>query len=94
MQTVRNNAIVKKNAIYLRSKGFTYSKISEKLKISLNTVKSLCYRRFSESKYCKQCGKRLLQNSKVKPKSFCTDKCRKAFWYVRHEITQLVEAVK
>ena len=29
---------------------------------------------------CRQCGKRLIQRPKQKPKRFCSDKCRLAFW--------------
>lgn len=86
--------LLKESVLHLRSKGFTYSKISEQLKISLNTIKSLCYRGFSENKCCKYCGKRLHQNSKSKQKSFCEDKCRKAFWHIRREMAQSMEAVR
>ncbi|MCE5235836.1 MAG: RNA polymerase subunit sigma-70 [Clostridiaceae bacterium] len=29
---------------------------------------------------CRQCGKRLIQRPKLKPKRFCSDECRLAWW--------------
>ena len=61
----------------MRYEGASYSKIASNLGISLNTIKSFCQRnqllisgieRKEKFDHCKQCGKKLLQKSKKKPK--------------------------
>ena len=80
----------------LRTNGDSYDKIAESLNISKNTVKSYCQRNNLGSKpshnnskpkskpaervtHCRQCNQPLLQ-AKFKPKIFCNDKCRFAWW--------------
>lgn len=83
----------KKNVEKLRLRGLGYKRIADVLDLSVSTVKSHCQRnklpvgRISsaaeivENKaVCKQCGKPLEQPSKRKPKTFCGDKCRYAWW--------------
>lgn len=85
------NAQQRESILYLRGEGVSYSKISEKLKISENSVKSFCRRNSRENSsgekaqrpsgtFCRQCGKRLAQTAGAKQKRFCSDKCRMSWW--------------
>ncbi|MDR1240264.1 MAG: hypothetical protein LBK29_00060 [Oscillospiraceae bacterium] len=81
MQIITNETVAKNKAIYLRSKGFAYSAISEQLRVPINTIKSFCYRDMvKEGKHCKRCGKVIYDGSKAKPKTFCCNKCRISYW--------------
>ena len=80
----------------LRHLGVGYKKIAGTLGISVNTVKSYCQRNNLNAEsisainskrnlgegqdLCKQCDKLIIQKSKKKPKTFCSDKCRYAWW--------------
>jgi len=77
----------------MRRQGVVFSQIADTLGLSANTVKSFCRRNNlnacnasnatgnNENKeLCKNCGKKLKQTPKTKPKTFCCDKCRFAFW--------------
>ena len=77
----------------MRLQGLSYTKIANSLALPVSTVKSYCWRNNlpvhnafnvtvkEENKgQCKQCGKRLEQTPKSKPKSFCDDQCRHAWW--------------
>jgi len=83
-----------KQQIYLlRKKGISFADIADKLNISKNTVKTFCWRNgLSDAEleklqsncgymgFCKQCGKPLEQKVKSRPRKFCCDKCRLAWW--------------
>lgn len=74
----------------MRAEKFSYSQIATSLGISLNTIKSYCRRNGlhgnlsqtanGDDTVCQQCGKRLYQKQKQKPKKFCSDQCRRAWW--------------
>lgn len=77
----------------MRRQGLSYAKIANSLGLSVSTVKSYCWRNNlsvcnasketenEENKdQCKQCGRYLEQTPKCKPKSFCNDRCRHAWW--------------
>jgi len=77
----------------MRQQGFSLSNIAETLGLSRNTVKSFCRRNeviacdasedtgIEENKdICKHCNTPLSQRSKQKPRRFCNDKCRHAWW--------------
>ena len=79
-----------------RAAGVTYSQIADKVGLPLNTVKSCCRRAgvsVSEDftantdtcNSCKNCGKTLPHREKVKPKKFCREACRRAYWKGRHK---------
>lgn len=60
-------------------------KIAKILGISDNTVRSFCRRNGLDGKAkntiaCKQCGKLIKVVPKQKPKKFCSDSCRNAWW--------------
>ena len=77
----------------MRLRGVSYSEIAKRLNLNISTVKTYCRRNKlqtanlqpleetkQDSAFCKQCGKPLLQGVKQKPKKFCSDKCRMAWW--------------
>ena len=69
----------------LRLQGFGYTKIAQMLGISDNTVRSFCRRSSlgdtaKNTVVCKQCGKQIKVVPKRKPKKFCSDACRTAWW--------------
>jgi protein-arginine kinase activator protein McsA len=76
----------------MRLRGVSYSEIAKRLNLNISTVKTYCRRNNLQTAtlqpleeqqdfiFCKQCGKPLLQSAKQKPKKFCSDKCRMAWW--------------
>lgn len=80
----------KKRIIELRQQGCGYSKIATMLSISKNTVKSYCQRNElraasqNAAPLCKQCGAPITINKNSKPRIFCSDKCRTAWWKAHH----------
>jgi len=90
--------IQKQNIQNMRRQGLGYAHIASALGISKNTVKTFCRRNnlnggdafnsaeSEENKeICKQCGKRLEQPARGKPKKFCGDDCRHAWWAANRE---------
>ena len=78
----------------LRGKGATYASIAVELGLSENTVKSHCRRHgiVTGTEVCPECGQRLVHLPKKKPKRFCSDKCRLA-WWAKHPEAQNRKAV-
>lgn len=82
--------IQKQNIHDMRRQGLSYAKIADTLGLSANTIKSFCRRSklnacatsndTGNKDLCKQCGSRLKQTAKSKPKTFCCDKCRFDWW--------------
>ena len=82
----------KQKIIKLRTGGYGYIRIAQTLGMSENTVKSFCRRNSlcGENKSavkikdsgcrCRQCGKKITQTAGRKPKVFCSDGCRIAYW--------------
>ena len=74
----------------LRKQGCTYAKIAEILSIPESTIKTFCRRTrlngdADEVKpVCKQCGQPITVKAKCKPRQFCSDKCRAAWWFSNH----------
>ena len=77
----------KKDIITLREEGISYSDISARIDIPLNTVKSF-YRRHNGSKTlsCKNCGKKFTQPPGTREKKFCSDSCRLKWWNAHRDI--------
>lgn len=85
----------KESLRFLRLEGCGYATIANTLGVSVNTVKSYCRRnnlsciqkpdqsaekeKLSLS-YCQHCGKPLMVTAKTKPRRFCSDACRVAWW--------------
>lgn len=70
----------------MRLQGMGYLKIGQTLGISNNTVRSFCRRNgldgdaAKNSVVCQQCGNPVKIIPKRKPKKFCSDACRIAWW--------------
>ena len=74
----------------LRLEGKSYTQIAGIVRLSRNTVKSICQRlgiqpsetteEKPDSAHCKQCGVVLVQNATGKRKQFCSDLCRRVWW--------------
>lgn len=81
----------------LRGCGLGYKKISEKLGISENTIKTFCQRNGlggnvtmqqkveEDIRTCLCCGSPVKQNPGRKEKKFCSDKCRNKWWNAHME---------
>lgn len=87
----------------LRNDGMSYARISLRLGMSENTVKSYCRRNdlggvgqadpdnmeTAEESYtvCQQCGKKINRIPKQKPRKFCSDNCRRDWWKANNSDT-------
>lgn len=88
----------------LRFEGMSYTQISDKLRISRNTVKSICQRmgiqpaetagENHDADHCKRCGTVLVQLATGKRKQFCSDPCRRVWWQQHQDNRSLKSAVK
>ena len=76
------NAFQKHRIVIMRGSGATYAVIAAELDLSESTVKSHCRRQGISTVYefCPECGVGLAHLPKKKPKRFCSDKCRMAWW--------------
>ena len=84
------NQTQKDDIVRLRGKGYTYTAIAVGLELSENTVKSYCQRNGlgrnkPQSRLCARCGIEIIGTPKTKPKKFCSDKCRAAWWNAHPE---------
>ena len=73
-------------------RGDSYKAIAAALALSENTIKSFCQRNLLGGRggikdgqappptACLFCGKWLIQEQKRKPRKFCSDACRRAWW--------------
>ena len=78
--------VQKKKILIMRQQGLTFSQIAEATGIPRNTLKSFVRRETikqsenGKSSVCLHCGKWLAQIPKQKPRLYCDDKCRSAYW--------------
>ncbi len=84
--------VEKQQVSRLSEEGFGYKKIAAMLSISPDTVKSYCRRQGIRkatpvadaqpvvTTTCKCCGLPIIQKPKMKPRVFCSDGCRRAFF--------------
>jgi endogenous inhibitor of DNA gyrase (YacG/DUF329 family) len=76
----------------LRRRGSTYADIAAHVDGSINTVKSYCLRNeqtlqaLAAKTICKHCGVALTQRASGKRRSFCSDRCRFAWWKVHRDL--------
>jgi len=76
----------------LRRRGSTYADIAAHVGGSVNTVKSYCLRNegtlraLAAKEICKHCGAVLAQRPGVKRRSFCSDRCRHAWWKAHRDL--------
>lgn len=90
--------IQKSKILFLRGSGHGYSDIAVRLGVSKDTVKSFCRRngmagtragkQLEQRNFCPQCGKKLVQPEKQKPRRFCSDQCRQAWWNAHPEMVK------
>ena len=88
----------KSQILSLRGSGHGYADIATRLGISRDTVKSFCRRngaagiraltRTKRQNCCPQCGKKLVQTEKQKPRRFCSDQCRQMWWNTHPEMVK------
>lgn len=84
----------KTKIVSLRREGLGYTTIAKRLDISKDTVKSFCRRNGLTGEMavrgqecqpqggrCRECGKPLQQTEGMKPRVFCSDKCRVKWWH-------------
>ena len=76
----------------LKNEGYSFKEISEKLNVSVGTVKSYFARKdlHPEDKkdVCPCCGKVLVQLPGRKTKKFCSDKCRMKWWRDNSDVSK------
>jgi len=78
----------------LRRRGDSYAAIAAHIGSSVNTVKSHCLRNESTlqalltKQICKHCAVPLTQRPKSKQRSFCSDRCRYAWWTAHRDLMQ------
>ena len=75
-----------------REQGMSYTEISKKMDLSINSIKTYCKRHGlggirayeADSSFvvvaCEHCGNPVKQNPGRKQKRFCSDKCRNLWW--------------
>ena len=64
----------------MKLQGMTYSQIAAELGLSANTVKAFLRREQKKAGVCKYCQNQLTQQQGHKPKTFCDNFCRHAWW--------------
>ena len=80
------NETQKSQITALRKKGCGYIRIANELELSENTVKSYCRRHglsvetLQNMAFCRNCGRPITNKEKQKPRKFCSDLCRTAWW--------------
>lgn len=78
----------------LREQNLTFTKIAEQTGISRNTIKSFMYRETTKNEalqnkdVCLHCGKILSQLPKTKPRKFCCESCRTAYWNTHRHLSK------
>ena len=80
----------KQQTLLLRREGRSYADIATAVGASPGTVKTYCHRHRTDldlpaapgasTGYCLNCGQRIEQAPKRKPRKFCCDRCRELWW--------------
>jgi endogenous inhibitor of DNA gyrase (YacG/DUF329 family) len=71
-----------------RDEGLSYAQIAALVGLSPNTVKSFCRRLGEKNPLCRNCGKPLNRREGRKPRIFCSDRCRCAWWNAHRELVK------
>ena len=78
---------LQKNQIMaMRAQNITYAAISDALGIPISTIKTFCRRngittdRTPNRPHCKNCGGEIVNTPKARPRLFCSDQCKQAWW--------------
>ena len=84
------NTIKKETIKQRRLSNVDYADIAKELGMTANAVRVYCYRHgLSETALkqiesgCKNCGCALTNKSKTRPRKFCSDACKRAWWNAR-----------
>lgn len=82
----------------LRTQDYGYAVIAKITGLKKDTVKSFCRRngiagvravkQAEQQNHCPQCGKKLIQVEKQKPRRFCSDQCRQAWWNAHQDLVK------
>lgn len=76
----------KSQIMAMREQKLTYARISSILGIPEGTIKNYCFRhgmtttRPQKEPCCKNCGGKLTNTPKAKPRLFCSDRCKQIWW--------------
>jgi len=76
----------KDKIISMRKQKATYAAISQEVGIPVNTIKTFCRRNKMvtdatiNKPVCKNCGGKLTDTPGAKPRLFCSDACKQAWW--------------
>ncbi|MDR1464735.1 MAG: RNA polymerase subunit sigma-70 [Oscillospiraceae bacterium] len=83
-------ATQKQQIATLRAQGRGYADIALLTGLAAGNIKTYCYRHgilpaapadsVTKPNCCQQCGAAIEQTEKQKPRKFCCDKCREAWW--------------
>jgi endogenous inhibitor of DNA gyrase (YacG/DUF329 family) len=85
-------AVQAQTILELRRRGLTYADIAARVGGSPNTVKSYCLRNdhilqaLAAKTICKHCGAALTQRPSGTRRSFCSDRCRYAWWRAHRDL--------
>ena len=71
----------------MRLQRIGYTQIAKEVGLTVNTVKMYCYRNglntealIKNAALCKNCGKVITEKSKTRPRVFCSEECKRAWW--------------
>jgi len=80
----------KKTIATMRRQGVTYADIAAAVGATSTALRTYCHRHRDEidvpaapgkaNGYCYNCGQRIVQAPKRKPRKFCCDRCRELWW--------------
>ena len=84
-------SIQKREILHLRGQGLSYGKIAATVGLPKNTIKTFCWRNKQDTEaaptgQCPQCDKALEQIPQQKPRRFCCDQCRRAWWNAHRDL--------
>jgi len=81
------NKAQKEMILEMRQSFCPYSQIADATGLTPSAVKSYCYRHGlnneaikSSNGYCQSCGKPITHPSRTRPRRFCSDTCKTAWW--------------
>ena len=83
----------KETILRLRQALSSYTQIAKETGLTASAVKSYCYRRGLNTEalknsggYCQHCGEPIVKPSRTRPRRFCSDRCKTAWWNAhRHD---------
>lgn len=84
-EVMRMTSEQKQQIQLLRAQGLSFTQIAHAAGLSRNSVKSYCQREAKKQdaepkSQCKNCNTLIAQTTKQKPRQYCNDTCRYAYW--------------